>query len=88
MNYMRYDAATLGNHEFDNGLDTLAEVIKMAQFPIVCANYDFSGTVLEGIVKPYTVIKRKIGIEKLDLGYPALVIFVYCLALHCYYHKA
>lgn len=50
MNYMRYDAATLGNHEFDNGLDTLAEVIKMAQFPIVCANYDFTGTALEGLV--------------------------------------
>jgi len=65
MNYMRYDAATLGNHEFDNGLDTLAEILKLAQFPIVCANYDFTGTPLEGLVKPYTIIKRrnlKIGI--------------------------
>ena len=65
MNRMGYDAVTLGNHEFDNGLDTLAEVLKTARFPIVCANYDFSGTALEGIVKRSTIIRRgglKIGI--------------------------
>lgn len=65
MNRMRYDAGTLGNHEFDNGLDTLAEVLKLAQFSIVCANYDFTGTPLEGIVKPYTIVQKgklKIGI--------------------------
>lgn len=62
---MGYDAATLGNHEFDNGLDTLAMVVRRANFPIVCANYDFTGTVLEGLIKPYTIIRRaglKIGI--------------------------
>ena len=58
MNRMRYDAGTLGNHEFDNGLDTLAAVLKMAKFPIVCANYDFAGTALEGIVKPYTTVRK------------------------------
>ena len=58
MNRMGYDAGTLGNHEFDNGLDTLAMVIKMAKFPIVCANYDCTGTPLEGLVKPYVVIRR------------------------------
>ena len=65
MNRMGYDAATLGNHEFDNGLDTLAAVLKTARFPIVCANYDFTGTAMEGVVKPYTIIRRaglKIGI--------------------------
>ena len=65
MNRMGYDAATLGNHEFDNGLDTLAAVLKTAKFPIVCANYDFTGTPMEGAVKPYTIIRRgglKIGI--------------------------
>lgn len=65
MNEMGYDAATLGNHEFDNGLDTLAEVLKTAHFPIVCANYDFRGTILEDIVKPYTIVRKgglKIGI--------------------------
>lgn len=65
MNRMGYDAATLGNHEFDNGLDTLAAVLKTAHFPIVCANYDFTGTPMEGVVKPYTIVHRagiKIGI--------------------------
>lgn len=65
MNRMHYDAATLGNHEFDNGLDTLAAVLKGANFPIVCANYDFTGTALETIVKPFAIVHRgglKIGI--------------------------
>lgn len=65
MNLMGYDAATLGNHEFDNGLDTLAAVLATAQFPIVCANYDFSGTVMEGKTKPSVVIRKgglKIGV--------------------------
>ena len=65
MNRMRYDAATLGNHEFDNGLDTLAAVLQTANFPIVCANYDFTGTALEEVIKPYTIVKKgglKVGI--------------------------
>ena len=65
MNRMGYDAGTLGNHEFDNGLDTLAMVLRLAKFPIVCANYDCTGTVLEGLVKPYIILRRgghKIGI--------------------------
>ncbi len=59
MNEMRYDAATIGNHEFDFGLDNMARIYRMAQFPIVCANYDVKGTVLEGLVKPYVVLERK-----------------------------
>lgn len=66
MNRMGYDAATLGNHEFDNGLDTLAVVIQStANFPIVCSNYDFTGTALEGIVQAYAIVHKgnlKIGI--------------------------
>lgn len=65
MNRMRYDAGTFGNHEFDNGVDTLAMLVKRAKFPFVCANYDFTGTALEGKVKPYTIIRRagrRIGI--------------------------
>ena len=72
LNRMGYDAATLGNHEFDNGLDTLAAVLKGAKFAIVCANYDVSGTPLEGIVKPYTIVRKgglKIGIFGLGV-YP------------------
>ena len=58
MNRMGYDAITLGNHEFDNGVDTLAHVLQDAQFAVVSANYDVQGTPLEGIVKPYTVLTR------------------------------
>ncbi len=65
MNIMKYDAATIGNHEFDFGVENMARLFKKADFPIVCANYDFTGTALEGIVKPYTIIRRnglKIGV--------------------------
>lgn len=59
MNLMGYDAATIGNHEFDFGLDNMARLLRTAKFPIVCANYDFTGTPVEGLVKPYVVIKRE-----------------------------
>ncbi len=65
MNRMRYDAITLGNHEFDNGLDTLAEILKAAKFPVVCANYDFTGTAMEGMTKPFVIVRKgllKVGI--------------------------
>ncbi len=65
MNTMGYDVGTIGNHEFDFGLDNMARLFKMAKFPIVCANYDVKGTVLEGLVKPYVILNRdglKIGI--------------------------
>ena len=65
MNRMRYDAITLGNHEFDNGLDTLAEILKAAKFPVVCANYDFTGTAMEGMTQPFVIVRKgllKVGI--------------------------
>ena len=65
MNQMGYDAATIGNHEFDFGMDNMAKLFRMANFPIVCSNYDCTGTVLEGLVKPYIIINRdgvKIGV--------------------------
>ena len=58
MNAMGYDACTIGNHEFDFGLENMARIFKMAKFEILCANYDFSGTVCEGLVKPYTIFER------------------------------
>lgn len=71
MNGMKYDAMTIGNHEFDFGLSNMARLFKMADFPVVCSNYDFDDTVLKGIVKPYVVLKKaglKIGV--LGLGCP------------------
>lgn len=76
MNRMGYDAITLGNHEFDNGVDTLAVVLKEAKFPIVCANYDVKGSALEGIVKPYTIIHRgnlRIGVFGIGVDPKGLV---------------
>ncbi len=58
MNRMGYDAVAVGNHEFDFGLDNLAKLLKQASFPVVCANYDFSGTPVEGLVRPYVVMER------------------------------
>lgn len=51
MNLMGYDAMTIGNHEFDFGLENMAELFRMADFPVVCSNYDVTGTVLEGLVQ-------------------------------------
>ncbi len=59
MNYMKYDVATIGNHEFDFGIDNMVRIFKMANFPIVCCNYDFGQTPLKDVVKPYVVLERK-----------------------------
>ena len=71
LNQMGYDAVTLGNHEFDNGIDSLAKVLSEARFAVVVANYDVRGTALEGIVKPYVVINRsglRIGVFGLGVS--------------------
>lgn len=59
MNLMKYDAMTIGNHEFDFGMENMARLFRLADFPIVCANYEVTGTVLEGLVKPYVVLERE-----------------------------
>lgn len=76
MNLMGYDAMTIGNHEFDFGIDNMARLFRMARFPIVSANYDVRGTVLEGLVKPYVVLERnglKIGVFGLSPKLEGLV---------------
>ena len=76
MNLMGYDAVTIGNHEFDFGLENMARIFKMAKFPVVCANYDFTGTCVGGLVKPYVIIKRnglKIGLFGLSPQLEGLV---------------
>lgn len=76
MNEMGYDAGTIGNHEFDFGPDNMARLFKMANFPIVCANYGVKGTVLEDIVKPYILLERngvKIGVFGLSPALEGLV---------------
>lgn len=65
MNRMRYDAVTIGNHEFDFGIENMARLFKNATFPVVCSNYDFTDTPLKGLVKPWLIIRRnglKVGV--------------------------
>lgn len=65
MNVMKYDAMTIGNHEFDFDVDNMARLFKMADFPVVCANYNLEATELKDIVKPYVILERfglKIGV--------------------------
>lgn len=67
MNEMGYDACTIGNHEFDNGLENMAKLFRLAKFPVVCCNYDFTGTPVEGLVKPY-IVKECAGVRVGILG--------------------
>ena len=76
MNELGYEVVTLGNHEFDNGLDELARRLKNARYTTVCANYDFTDTPLRDIVKPYVIIERgglKIGIFGITTDLKTLV---------------
>lgn len=65
MNKMGYDAVTLGNHEFDNGLDDLAGRMKKARFKLVLSNYEFDHPGLNKLIRPYAIFRRggmKIGV--------------------------
>lgn len=76
MNQMKYDAATIGNHEFDGGLDNLATQIAKANFPFICSNYDFTNTPLEGLTKTHLILEKsglKIGIYGLGIELDGLV---------------
>ncbi|MBL7868064.1 MAG: metallophosphatase [Flavobacterium lindanitolerans] len=69
MSMMKYDLATMGNHDFDNGIDGFYSQLHNAKFDFVSANYDFKNTVLDGIVKPYKIfIKDGIRIGVFGLG--------------------
>ncbi|HMO62132.1 MAG TPA: metallophosphoesterase [Ferruginibacter sp.] len=73
---MQYDAATMGNHDFDAGLDNFVTQLQHVRFPIVLCNYDFTGTAMEGKSKPYTIVKKgrlKIGITGVGIELKGLV---------------
>lgn len=76
MSKMGYDAATMGNHDFDAGIENFANQLSHANFPIVICNYDFTGTPMEWKYKPYTIIqkgKQKIGILGVGIELEGLV---------------
>jgi 5'-nucleotidase len=76
MSKMGYDASTIGNHEFDNGLDGFLKVLPFANFPFINSNYDFSATILNNKILPYHIIMKgdlKIGIYGLGVELEGLV---------------
>lgn len=76
MSMMRYDLATLGNHDFDNSIEGLYKQMPHAKFDFVSANYDFKNTVLDGIVKPYKLFNKngiKVGVFGLGVALEGLV---------------
>ena len=76
MSDMGYDGVTIGNHEFDNGLEQLSEQMVHAKFPFISSNYDFTGTPLEGKTLRYKIYEKggiKIGVFGLGIELDGLV---------------
>lgn len=76
MSMMQYDLATMGNHDFDNGIEGFYAQLPHAKFDFVSANYDFKNTILHDIVKPYKIFKKgglKIGVFGLGVELDGLV---------------
>ncbi|HYG14990.1 MAG TPA: metallophosphatase [Bacteroidia bacterium] len=76
MSEMKYDCATLGNHDFDGGIDGLKKQLPHAAFSIINANYDFSGTELKNTFEPYkiyTLGKIKVGVIGIGIDLQGLV---------------
>ena len=76
MSMMKYDLCTLGNHDFDNGLDGFYSQKHHANFDFVSANYDFKNTILDGIIKPYKIFNKngiKVGVFGLGVELSGLV---------------
>ena len=77
MSMLKYDAATIGNHDFDNGIEGLYAQLPHAKFNFVSANYDFSNTIMDTHVKPYQTFNKsgiKIGVFGLGIKLEGLVI--------------
>lgn len=76
MSMMGYDATTVGNHEFDNGIEGLAAQIPNAKFDIITANYDFKNTIMDGLSKSYKIYLKngiKVGVFGLGVELAGLV---------------
>ena len=76
MSMMKYDLATIGNHDFDNGIEGLYNQLPNASFEFVNANYDFKNTVMNGYVKPYKIFSKdgiKVGVFGIGIELEGLV---------------
>ena len=76
MSMLGYDAATIGNHDFDNGIGGLAKQMPHASFELLSANYDFSNTIMDGFTKPYRVFVKdgiRVGVFGIGIELDGLV---------------
>lgn len=76
MSKLKYDAATIGNHDFDNGIDGLYAQLPHASFDFISSNYDFKNTVMDGHTHPHRIFTKdgvKIGIFGLGVELKGLV---------------
>ena len=76
MSIMGYDAATMGNHDFDNGLEGFLKALPNAKFPFITSNYDFSNTILDGKTEKYKIFKKdgiKVGLFGVGIELDGLV---------------
>ena len=76
MSMMGYDACTMGNHDFDNGLEGFLKVLPNAKFPFICSNYDFKNTILDGQTIPYKIFNKngiKVGVFGVGIKLEGLV---------------
>ncbi len=76
MGAMGYDAATMGNHDFDGGLEDFATQLKHGNFPILLCNYDMTNTPMEGKYQPYKIFKKgklKIGVTGVGIEMSGLI---------------
>lgn len=76
MSMMGYDASTMGNHDFDNGLQGFKKVRSAAKFPFICSNYDFKNTILDGETEKYKIFNKngiKVGLFGVGIQLSGLV---------------
>ncbi|GAB5416134.1 MAG: metallophosphatase [Crocinitomicaceae bacterium] len=76
MSKLGYDAATMGNHDFDGGMDGFVSAKEHANFDFLCANYDFSNTPIDGLTKPFKIFQKgkyKIGVFGVGIELDGLV---------------
>jgi 5'-nucleotidase len=76
MSMMQYDATTIGNHDFDNGLEGIVSQMPHATFDFISSNYDFKNTIMDGHVKPFKIFNKngiKVGIFGLGIELAGLV---------------
>ncbi|MEE9439133.1 MAG: metallophosphatase [Saprospiraceae bacterium] len=76
MSKLGYDASTMGNHDFDAGIDGFYKQLPQANFPFLVANYDFSNTIMNGHVEPYKIFTKngiKIGVFGIGIELEGLV---------------